>query len=72
MTLFIICLLASICAAVGIVADLNGVAESTMLVAFFIMFAVYFTVISHIRRITTWVNKLFGRQDSVINHPQQH
>ncbi|KJF85820.1 undecaprenyl-phosphate alpha-N-acetylglucosaminyl 1-phosphate transferase [Photobacterium phosphoreum] len=62
MTLFVICLLASICAAVGIVADLNGVAESTMFVTFLIMFVVYFTAISHIWRITTWVKKSINHQ----------
>ncbi|MEC6882319.1 UDP-N-acetylglucosamine--undecaprenyl-phosphate N-acetylglucosaminephosphotransferase [Photobacterium piscicola] len=72
MTLFVICLLASICAVVGIVADINGVAESTMFISFLVMFAVYFTAINHIWRITTWVNKLFGRQEAAINNPQQH
>ncbi|HIF9252206.1 TPA: UDP-N-acetylglucosamine--undecaprenyl-phosphate N-acetylglucosaminephosphotransferase [Photobacterium damselae] len=62
MTLFVICFMASICAGIGIWADLSGVAESTMFIAFLILFAVYFTSISYIWRITTWVNKLFGRQ----------
>ncbi|HIF9263988.1 TPA: UDP-N-acetylglucosamine--undecaprenyl-phosphate N-acetylglucosaminephosphotransferase [Photobacterium damselae] len=62
MTLFVICFMASICAGVGIWADLSGVAESTMFIAFLILFAVYFMAISYIWRITTWVNKLFGRQ----------
>ncbi|WP_305455284.1 UDP-N-acetylglucosamine--undecaprenyl-phosphate N-acetylglucosaminephosphotransferase [Photobacterium leiognathi] len=62
MTLFVICLMASICAVVGILADINGVAESTMFIAFLCLFAVYFTVISHIWRITTWFNKLLDRQ----------
>ena len=65
MTLFIICLLASICAAVGIIADLNGVAESTMFIAFLVMFAMYFTAISYIWRITTWLNKLLGRHSII-------
>ncbi|WP_279151660.1 UDP-N-acetylglucosamine--undecaprenyl-phosphate N-acetylglucosaminephosphotransferase [Photobacterium iliopiscarium] len=72
MTLFVICLLASICAVVGIVADINGVAESTMFISFLVMFVIYFTAINHIWRITTWVNKLFGRQEAAINNPQQH
>ncbi|MDC4167536.1 UDP-N-acetylglucosamine--undecaprenyl-phosphate N-acetylglucosaminephosphotransferase [Photobacterium damselae] len=62
MTLFVICFMASICAGVGIWADLSGVAESTMFIAFLILFVIYFIVISYIWRITTWVNKLFGRQ----------
>ncbi|HIF9322160.1 TPA: UDP-N-acetylglucosamine--undecaprenyl-phosphate N-acetylglucosaminephosphotransferase [Photobacterium damselae] len=61
MTLFVICFMASICAGIGIWADLSGVAESTMFIAFLILFAVYFMTISYIWRITTWVNKLFGR-----------
>ncbi|WP_297481084.1 UDP-N-acetylglucosamine--undecaprenyl-phosphate N-acetylglucosaminephosphotransferase [uncultured Photobacterium sp.] len=72
MTLFVICLLAAMCSVVGIVADINGVAESMMFIGFLVMFAVYFTAISHIWRITTWVNKLFGRQEVAINNPQQH
>ncbi|WP_318439222.1 UDP-N-acetylglucosamine--undecaprenyl-phosphate N-acetylglucosaminephosphotransferase [Photobacterium leiognathi] len=62
MTLFVICLMASICAVVGILADINGVAESTMFISFLCLFAVYFTVISHIWRIITWFNKLLDRQ----------
>ncbi|HIF9481708.1 TPA: UDP-N-acetylglucosamine--undecaprenyl-phosphate N-acetylglucosaminephosphotransferase [Photobacterium damselae] len=62
MTLFVICFMASICAGIGIWADLSGVAESTMFIAFLILFAIYFMAISYIWRITTWVNKLFGRQ----------
>ncbi|MGR5333201.1 UDP-N-acetylglucosamine--undecaprenyl-phosphate N-acetylglucosaminephosphotransferase [Photobacterium damselae] len=62
MTLFIICFMASICAGIGIWADLSGVAESTMFIVFLILFAIYFMAISYIWRITTWVNKLFGRQ----------
>ncbi|WP_318443308.1 UDP-N-acetylglucosamine--undecaprenyl-phosphate N-acetylglucosaminephosphotransferase [Photobacterium leiognathi] len=61
MTLFVICLMASVCAFVGIWADLHGVSESVMFVAFLVMFAVYFMAISYIWRITTFIKKLFGR-----------
>ncbi|WP_318513964.1 UDP-N-acetylglucosamine--undecaprenyl-phosphate N-acetylglucosaminephosphotransferase [Photobacterium leiognathi] len=61
MTLFVICLLASICAFVGIWADLHGVNESVMFIAFLVMFAVYFMAISYIWRITTFIKKLLGR-----------
>ncbi|HIF9174732.1 TPA: UDP-N-acetylglucosamine--undecaprenyl-phosphate N-acetylglucosaminephosphotransferase [Photobacterium damselae] len=63
MTLFVICFMASICAGVGILADLSGVAESTMFITFLMMFALYFIVISYIWRITTYVKKLFGRSN---------
>ncbi|MCG3880495.1 UDP-N-acetylglucosamine--undecaprenyl-phosphate N-acetylglucosaminephosphotransferase, partial [Psychrobacter sp. Ps6] len=59
MTLFIICFMASVCAGIGIWADLSGVAESTMFIAFLILFAVYFMAISYIWRITTFIKKLF-------------
>ncbi|WP_305373336.1 UDP-N-acetylglucosamine--undecaprenyl-phosphate N-acetylglucosaminephosphotransferase [Photobacterium leiognathi] len=72
MTLFVICLMASICAVVGILADINGVAESTMFIGFLCLFAVYFTVISHIWRITTWINKLLGRQSTMSSTSSQH
>ncbi|WP_154140346.1 UDP-N-acetylglucosamine--undecaprenyl-phosphate N-acetylglucosaminephosphotransferase [Photobacterium damselae] len=62
MTLLVICSLAIVCAAFGIWADIHDVTESTMFIAFLVLFAVYFTAISHIWRITTWVNKLLGRQ----------
>ncbi|TLS69317.1 UDP-N-acetylglucosamine--undecaprenyl-phosphate N-acetylglucosaminephosphotransferase [Photobacterium damselae] len=71
MTLFVICFMASICAGIGIWADLSGVAESTMFIAFLVFFAVYFMAISYIWRITSWVNSFF-RQESVINNPQKH
>ncbi|TLS77474.1 undecaprenyl-phosphate alpha-N-acetylglucosaminyl 1-phosphate transferase [Photobacterium damselae] len=59
MTLFVICFMASICAGVGIWADLSDVAESTMFIAFLVMFAVYFMAISYIWRITFYIKKLF-------------
>ena len=70
MTLFIIRLLVSICATVGIVADLNGVVgESTIFVAFLVMFAVYFTAMSHIWQITTWIKNLSQKnKKEIINY----
>ncbi|WP_188007785.1 UDP-N-acetylglucosamine--undecaprenyl-phosphate N-acetylglucosaminephosphotransferase [Photobacterium damselae] len=62
MTLFVICFMASICAGVGIWADLSGAAESTMFIAFLVLFVIYFMAISYIWRITSWINKLYGRQ----------
>lgn len=67
MTLFVICLMASICAVVGLWADMSGVQESTMFIAFLGLFVVYFTVINYIWRITSWVNKLLGRSSSIIS-----
>ncbi|WP_305818581.1 UDP-N-acetylglucosamine--undecaprenyl-phosphate N-acetylglucosaminephosphotransferase [Photobacterium leiognathi] len=61
MTLFVICLMASICAFFGIWADLHGVNESVMFIAFLVLFAVYFMAISYIWRITTFIKKLLGR-----------
>lgn len=60
MTLFVICFMASICAGIGIWADLSGVAESTMFIAFLILFTVYFMAISYIWRITTWTKNYSG------------
>ncbi|MGI2800776.1 UDP-N-acetylglucosamine--undecaprenyl-phosphate N-acetylglucosaminephosphotransferase, partial [Photobacterium damselae] len=65
MTLFVICFMASICAVVGLWADMSGVEESTMFIAFLCLFAVYFTVINHIWRMTTFVNKLVRQSVSV-------
>lgn len=58
-TLIFICLMASIFAAIGLWADFVGVSESIMFVAFLILFACYFSAISHIWRISSWFNKLF-------------
>ena len=55
MTLFVICFMASICAVVGIWADISGVAESTMFIAFLILFTIYFCIMSYIWRITKWI-----------------
>lgn len=62
MTLFVICLMASICAVVGIWADMSDISESTMFISFLCLFAVYFTVISHIWRIITQVKKFFRQK----------
>ncbi|HIF5805971.1 TPA: UDP-N-acetylglucosamine--undecaprenyl-phosphate N-acetylglucosaminephosphotransferase [Vibrio parahaemolyticus] len=58
-TLVFICSMASICAAIGLWADFTNISESIMFVAFLILFACYFFVISHIWRISSWFNKLF-------------
>ncbi|HIF9071221.1 TPA: UDP-N-acetylglucosamine--undecaprenyl-phosphate N-acetylglucosaminephosphotransferase [Photobacterium damselae] len=58
MTLFVICLMASICALVGIWADINGVAESTMFIGFLCLFFVYFTVINYVWRIAAFIKKV--------------
>ncbi|WP_199438219.1 UDP-N-acetylglucosamine--undecaprenyl-phosphate N-acetylglucosaminephosphotransferase [Vibrio owensii] len=58
-TLIFICSMASICAAIGLWADLFGVSESIMFVAFLVLFVCYFSAISHIWRISSWFNKLF-------------
>ncbi|MGR5154502.1 UDP-N-acetylglucosamine--undecaprenyl-phosphate N-acetylglucosaminephosphotransferase [Photobacterium swingsii] len=63
MSLFVICLAASIMAGIGIWSDVMRVDESIMFVSFLAVFAVYFMVISYIWKITTWVHKLFGRTD---------
>ncbi|MCG2835709.1 UDP-N-acetylglucosamine--undecaprenyl-phosphate N-acetylglucosaminephosphotransferase [Photobacterium sp. WH77] len=61
MTLVVICGLAASMAGVGIWSDMSQVNETLMLLSFMIMFGVYFAVISHIWRITTWIHKLTGR-----------
>lgn len=61
MSLFVICLCASIMAGVGIWSDMTQMNETVMFVSFLAVFAVYFWVISHIWKVTTWVHKLFGK-----------
>ncbi|AJR09492.1 UDP-GlcNAc:undecaprenylphosphate GlcNAc-1-phosphate transferase [Photobacterium gaetbulicola Gung47] len=59
-SLVLICSLATIMASIGVWADMNDVRESVMFIAFLCTFCVYFFVISHIWRITTFIHKLFG------------
>ncbi|MDF5303794.1 undecaprenyl-phosphate alpha-N-acetylglucosaminyl 1-phosphate transferase, partial [Vibrio parahaemolyticus] len=60
-TLIFICSMASICAAVGLWADFTNVSESTMFFAFLILFACYFSMISHIWKITIKLKRIFNR-----------
>ncbi|UTM56550.1 UDP-N-acetylglucosamine--undecaprenyl-phosphate N-acetylglucosaminephosphotransferase [Photobacterium sp. CCB-ST2H9] len=61
MTLIVICSLAATMAMIGIWSDLAQINETVMLIGFLLMFGVYFAVISHIWRITTWIHRLTGR-----------
>ncbi|SFP66413.1 UDP-N-acetylglucosamine--undecaprenyl-phosphate N-acetylglucosaminephosphotransferase [Enterovibrio norvegicus] len=61
MTLVFICSLASFFAAIGVFGELYAVSETIMFMAFLVLFAVYFSVISHIFRITTKVRALMGK-----------
>ncbi|PSW03873.1 UDP-N-acetylglucosamine--undecaprenyl-phosphate N-acetylglucosaminephosphotransferase [Photobacterium lipolyticum] len=65
MSLFVICLMASLMAGVGIWSDMEKINESVMFFSFLSVFAVYFFVISHIWRIITIVHKLFGTNKAV-------
>ncbi|KLU98869.1 UDP-N-acetylglucosamine--undecaprenyl-phosphate N-acetylglucosaminephosphotransferase [Photobacterium aphoticum] len=60
MSLIVICSMAALMAAIGIWSDVNGISETVMFISFLITFAVYFTVISHIWRIVTFIRKQFG------------
>ncbi|PSU22926.1 UDP-N-acetylglucosamine--undecaprenyl-phosphate N-acetylglucosaminephosphotransferase [Photobacterium kishitanii] len=60
MTLVVIYVLAICCAAIGIWCERLGVKESTMFIAFLVMFGGYFMMINHIWRITAAVKRLFG------------
>lgn len=64
-TLAVICLMAAICAAIGIWSDFAGVRESVMFIAFLILFTIYFAVISHIWRISAWINRWSRKQQVV-------
>ena len=60
LSLFVICLLASLMAGVGILSELNNVSESIMFFSFLVVFAIYFSVIANIWRITAFLNKTFN------------
>ncbi|MCT7942960.1 UDP-N-acetylglucosamine--undecaprenyl-phosphate N-acetylglucosaminephosphotransferase [Shewanella holmiensis] len=59
-SLFAICAMASLMACIGIVSEYYLINESVMLIAFIGVFAVYFYVISHIWKISTFLHKRFG------------
>ena len=61
LTLVVICSMAILCATFGVIADLNGVSESIMFIAFLILFSVYFTTICYIFRITSWLKRRFNK-----------
>ncbi|MEZ8147311.1 UDP-N-acetylglucosamine--undecaprenyl-phosphate N-acetylglucosaminephosphotransferase [Enterovibrio norvegicus] len=61
MTLVFICSLASFFAAIGVFGELYAISETMMFMAFLVLFAVYFSVISHIFRITTKVRAMLGK-----------
>jgi UDP-GlcNAc:undecaprenyl-phosphate GlcNAc-1-phosphate transferase len=60
LSLFVICLLASLMAGVGILSELNNVPESIMFFSFLVVFAIYLSVIANIWRITAFLNKIFN------------
>ncbi|MCE7728144.1 UDP-N-acetylglucosamine--undecaprenyl-phosphate N-acetylglucosaminephosphotransferase [Vibrio campbellii] len=62
-TLVFICLLASVCAGIGLWANFTAVNESTMFIAFLLIFVCYFVGVSYVWRITSWFNRqLKGQQ----------
>jgi UDP-GlcNAc:undecaprenyl-phosphate GlcNAc-1-phosphate transferase len=58
-SLFVICLLASIMAGVGVLSEFYYVSESLMLLSFLLTFVIYFSVIANIWRITAFLHKYF-------------
>ncbi|WP_064605336.1 UDP-N-acetylglucosamine--undecaprenyl-phosphate N-acetylglucosaminephosphotransferase [Photobacterium sp. J15] len=60
MSLFVICLMASIMAGIGVWSDMEKINECVMFISFLSVFAIYFFVISYIWRITTFIHRLFG------------
>ncbi|ELR63764.1 Undecaprenyl-phosphate N-acetylglucosaminyl 1-phosphate transferase [Photobacterium marinum] len=60
MSLFVICMMASIMAGIGVWSDMAKINECVMFISFLSVFAVYFFVISYIWRITTFIHRLFG------------
>jgi UDP-GlcNAc:undecaprenyl-phosphate GlcNAc-1-phosphate transferase len=59
-SLLVICLLASLMAGVGILSELYNVSESIMFFSFLVVFAIYFSVIANIWRITAFLHKTFN------------
>jgi len=59
-SLFAICTMASLMAIIGIIGEHYLINESVMFIAFLAVFAVYFYVISHIWKISTFLHKRFG------------
>ena len=62
-TLIFICLMASIFAAIGVAADLYNVRESVMFITFIFTFVIYFTLISHIWKVSSWLKRCFKQEN---------
>jgi UDP-GlcNAc:undecaprenyl-phosphate GlcNAc-1-phosphate transferase len=62
-TLFAICSISALYAGVGIYSDIAQVPEYIMLIAFVVCFGVYFTLLTYIWRVTSFVKKLFSRRE---------
>ncbi|MFT6919590.1 MAG: UDP-GlcNAc:undecaprenyl-phosphate GlcNAc-1-phosphate transferase [Cognaticolwellia sp.] len=58
-SLLVICLFASLMAGVGILSELYNVSESIMFFSFLVIFAIYFSVIANIWRLTAFLHKTF-------------
>lgn len=61
-TLFAICSISALYAGVGIYSDIAQVPEYIMLIAFVVCFGVYFTLLTYIWRVTSFVKILFTRR----------
>ncbi|WP_440878365.1 UDP-N-acetylglucosamine--undecaprenyl-phosphate N-acetylglucosaminephosphotransferase [Vibrio natriegens] len=61
-TLFAICLLASLFALFGIFGESMNISEPVMFYSFIAIFAIYFTTLAYIWRITSWVRRIFGKE----------
>lgn len=66
-TLLTICSMALVCSVIGLWSDYAGIAESTMFVAFLVMFVCYFATISHIFRIVTFVRNILRIKTSKVS-----
>ncbi|WP_417878327.1 UDP-N-acetylglucosamine--undecaprenyl-phosphate N-acetylglucosaminephosphotransferase [Vibrio sp.] len=61
-TLFAICLLASVFALFGIYGEFMNISEPVMFYSFIAVFAVYFSTLAYIWRITSWVRRIVGKE----------
>ncbi|MEJ2763331.1 UDP-N-acetylglucosamine--undecaprenyl-phosphate N-acetylglucosaminephosphotransferase [Photobacterium sp. MCCC 1A19761] len=62
MTLVTICSIAGLFAYVGILSEQYQIHEAVMFLSFLLVFTLYYFMISHIWRITTWIRKLSFRR----------
>ncbi|OQQ01854.1 undecaprenyl-phosphate alpha-N-acetylglucosaminyl 1-phosphate transferase [Vibrio campbellii] len=67
-TLVVISSMAAICAAIGLISDVNEVPESNMFILFLVIFLLYFLSINYIWRLSSFINGILYKKERSEEH----